>query len=71
MYEKGVGHQESITSKRLSIQIEMNGFSDKEKYNFGMYQINGKSEILLMIYSENEILTYKVNRIEVCEQQYN
>lgn len=71
MYEKGINHQESITSKRLNIQLEPNGFYDEEKFRFGMYQMNGKVEILLMIYSDGEVLTYKVNDIQVNEQSIN
>lgn len=71
MYEKGVGHQESITSKKLNIQIESNGFYEENKFKFGMYKIDDKIEILLMIYSDGEVLTYKVNDIQVNEQSIN
>ena len=71
LYEKGVNHQEWITSKRLNIQLEPNGFYDEEKFRFGMYQMNGKVEILLMIYSDGEVLTYQVNDIQVNEQSIN
>lgn len=71
MYEKGVNHQESMTSKRLNIQLEPNGFYEEDKFKFGMYQINGRVEILLMIYSDGEVLTYKVNDIQVNEQSIN
>lgn len=71
MYEKGVGRQESITSKRSNIQIESNGFYEEGKFKFGMYQINGRVEFLLMIYSDGEVLTYKVNDIQVNEQSIN
>lgn len=71
LYEKGVNHQEWITSKRLNIQLEPNGFYDEEKFRFGMYRMNGKIEILLMIYSDGEVLTYQVNDIQVNEQSIN
>lgn len=71
LYEKGVNHQEWITSKRLNIQLEPNGFYEEEKFRFGMYQMNGKVEILLMIYSDGEVLTYRVNDIQVNEQTIN
>lgn len=71
MYEKGVNHQESITSKRLNIQLEPNEFYEEEKFRFGMYRMNGKVEILLMIYSDGEVLTYQVNDIQTNEQSIN
>lgn len=71
LYEKGVNHQESMTSKRINIQVEPNGFYEEEKFRFGMYQINGRVEILLMIYSDGEVLPYKVNDIQVNEQTIN
>lgn len=71
MYEKGVNHQESMTSKRLNIQLEPNEFYEEDKFRFGMYLVNGKVEVLLMIYSDGEVLTYKVNDIQVNEQSIN
>ena len=71
MYEKGVNHQESMTSKRLNIQLEPNEFYEEDKFRFGMYLVNGRVEVLLMIYSDGEVLTYKVNDIQVNEQSIN
>lgn len=71
MYEKGVNHQESIRCKRADIQVETSGFYVDNKFFFGMYQFRGRIEILLMIYSDGELLTYKVNDIQVSEQSTN
>lgn len=71
IFEKGSNRKQHISSKKSNIKTDFNGFKEDGKFIFGEYMINGQVEILLMIYSDGEYLTYIVNNIEPVEQETN